>query len=156
MASLLRAGAADYLELPEDLKKLAQITMALTLRVDFPLRGARAAAPDNEEIPAETKLERLVTADLGDLLAQIRRVAPQDGSLLFTGETGTGKTALARLIHDLSPRHAEPFLVVDCGALSPGLIESELFGHVKGAFTGADRDRTGKNGLSRGRYNPSR
>ncbi len=144
VAALLRAGAADYLELPRDLKKLAQLTMALTLRVDFPLRGARVPRRDNQEGPAEPELERLVTADLGDLLAQVRRVAPQDGTLLFTGETGTGKTALARLIHDLSPRRAQPFLVVDCGALSPGVIESELFGHVKGAFTGAERDRPGK------------
>src|SRR5262249_5020058 len=65
-------------------------------------------------------------------------------TLLLTGETGTGKTRLARLIHSLSPRRHEPFLVVDCGAISQTLIESEMFGHVKGAFTGADRDRPGK------------
>jgi DNA-binding NtrC family response regulator len=74
----------------------------------------------------------------------VLRVAPQETTLLLTGETGTGKTRLARLIHDLSPRRAEPFLVVDCCALSAGLVESELFGHIKGAFTGADRDRPGK------------
>jgi DNA-binding NtrC family response regulator len=78
------------------------------------------------------------------LREQLRRVAPQETTLLLTGETGTGKTRLARLVHELSPRHEEPFLVVDCGALSADLIESELFGHVKGAFTGADRDRPGK------------
>jgi len=75
---------------------------------------------------------------------QVTRVAPQETTLLLTGETGTGKTRLAKLIHQLSPRRNEPFLVVDCGAVSPNLIESEMFGHVKGAFTGADRDRQGK------------
>src|SRR5262249_56267045 len=86
----------------------------------------------------------VVTGDMGDVIAQVRRVAPQDTTLLLSGETGTGKTALARLIHELSPRRNEPFLVVDCAALSAGVIESELFGHVKGAFTGAERDRQGK------------
>src|SRR5262245_9955680 len=81
---------------------------------------------------------------MADLKEQVARVAPQDITVLLTGETGTGKTRLARLIHDLSPRRAEPFLVVDCGALSAHLIESELFGHVKGAFTGAERGRLGK------------
>src|SRR5262249_55621970 len=65
-------------------------------------------------------------------------------TLLLTGETGTGKTRLAQLIHQLSPRHREPFLVVHCGALSASLIESELFGHIEGAFTGARGDRAGK------------
>jgi two-component system response regulator PilR (NtrC family) len=78
------------------------------------------------------------------LREQLRRVVPQETTLLLTGETGTGKTRLARLLHDLSPRRAEPFRVVDCGALSTTLIESELFGHVKGAFTGAHQDRRGK------------
>ncbi len=81
---------------------------------------------------------------MSELEEQLRRVAPQDTTLLFTGETGTGKTRLARLIHELSARRDEPFLVIDCGALSEHLIESEFFGHVKGAFTGADRDRVGK------------
>jgi two-component system response regulator PilR (NtrC family) len=78
------------------------------------------------------------------LREQLRRVVPQETTLLLTGETGTGKTRLARLVHELSPRREDPFLVVDCGALSATLIESELFGHVRGAFTGADRDRPGK------------
>jgi two-component system, NtrC family, response regulator HydG len=78
------------------------------------------------------------------MMDQLRRVAPKDTTLLFTGETGTGKTRLARLIHEMSPRRDQPFLVVDCGVLSATLIESEIFGHVKGAFTGADRERTGK------------
>jgi DNA-binding NtrC family response regulator len=79
-----------------------------------------------------------------EMTRMIRRVAPQDTTLLFTGETGTGKTRLARLVHELSSRCDEPFVVIDCGSLSPNLIESEMFGHVRGAFTGADRDRQGK------------
>ncbi len=82
--------------------------------------------------------------ELATLRDQVLRVAPQDTTILLTGETGTGKTRLARLIHEMSPRSNEPFLIVDCGALSPSLIESEMFGHVKGAFTGADRERLGK------------
>src|SRR5262249_21671468 len=82
--------------------------------------------------------------ELGKLREQIRRVASQEATLLLTGETGTGKTRLARYIHDHSPRRDEPFLVVDCGALSATLIESEMFRHVKGAFTRAARDRPGK------------
>jgi len=72
------------------------------------------------------------------------RAAAKDTTILLTGETGTGKTVLARQIHDASPRRDRPFLVVDCGALSATLIGSELFGHVRGAFSGADKDRIGK------------
>jgi DNA-binding NtrC family response regulator len=81
---------------------------------------------------------------MGKLMEQIARVAPRDASILLGGETGTGKTRLARLIHELSGRRTEPFLVVNCGALSASLIESEMFGHARGAFTGADRDHVGK------------
>jgi hypothetical protein len=76
--------------------------------------------------------------------AMVRRVAAQETTLLLSGETGTGKTRLARLIHELSPRRRQPFLVIACGALPPTLIESEMFGHLQGAFKGADRDRLGK------------
>jgi DNA-binding NtrC family response regulator len=78
------------------------------------------------------------------LMEQVRRLAPLDTTLLLAGETGTGKTRLARLIHDLSRRRGQPFLVINCGALAETLMESEMFGHTRGAFTGADRDRTGK------------
>jgi DNA-binding NtrC family response regulator len=81
---------------------------------------------------------------MAEVREQIRRVVPQQTTLLLTGETGVGKTRLARLVHELSPRRGEPFLVIDCGAISANLIESEMFGHVRGAFTGADRDRPGK------------
>jgi DNA-binding NtrC family response regulator len=73
----------------------------------------------------------------------LARVAPTTSTVLLLGETGTGKEAFAQALHRASPRAAAPFVVVDCGAIAPQLIESELFGHVKGAFTGATSDRKG-------------
>jgi DNA-binding NtrC family response regulator len=83
------------------------------------------------------------TEVMRSLFASLRRVAPQDTTVLVTGETGTGKELVARAVHDLSPRVASSFIAVNCGALGEGVLESELFGHVKGAFTGAVRDRAG-------------
>jgi DNA-binding NtrC family response regulator len=77
------------------------------------------------------------------LLERIARVAPTETTVLVTGETGVGKELVARAVHRGSPRRDEPFLALNCAALAEGLLESELFGHVRGAFTGAMRDRTG-------------
>ena len=74
----------------------------------------------------------------------MRQIAPTNASVLIFGETGTGKELVARAIHQYSPRRAKPFVALNCGGLSDGTIESELFGHVKGAFTGAHSDREGK------------
>lgn len=77
------------------------------------------------------------------VLARIERIAPSDATVLITGETGSGKEIIARHIHHLSHRHAGPFVAVNCGALSEHLVESELFGHEKGAFTGAQNSKAG-------------
>jgi DNA-binding NtrC family response regulator len=146
--ALMRLGVADCLDRPLDLGRLAYLIDVLTVRCRY---GTRLACPDTERLPPPSPTPGEARAcfytpgsAMGQLMEQVRRVAPQDTTLLLNGETGTGKTRLARLIHDLSPRRIEPFLVVNCGTLSASLIESELFGHARGAFTGADRDRVGK------------
>ncbi len=99
-----------------------------------------------EEIKAEHDFEGIVgeSAELRAVLSQIDRVAQTDVSVLITGETGTGKELIARAIHHRSGRRDRPLIKVNCGALSASLIESELFGHEKGAFTGALKSRVGR------------
>lgn len=79
-----------------------------------------------------------------DVCRLTRKVAASSATVLLTGETGTGKELIARAVHELSPRRSGPFIRVNCGALSESLLESELFGHVKGAFTSANENRTGR------------
>ncbi len=99
-----------------------------------------------EEIKTQHAFEDIVgrSPALRQMLEQAEKVAPGDTTVLVTGETGTGKELLARAIHNLSPRRERPLVVVNCGAISPGLVESELFGHEKGAFTGAVGRRIGR------------
>ena len=99
-----------------------------------------------EEILGEHNFEEIVgnSPQLATVLHMIERVAPTGTTVLILGETGTGKELVARAVHNRSPRRAHPLVKVNCGAISAGLIESELFGHVKGAFTGALERRIGR------------
>lgn len=146
--ALLRLGVADYLARPVDLGRLAYLVDVLTLQARY--TGRRPApAPEPRVDPARLAKEDgsfvyLPTSKMGRLMDQVRRIAAQDTTILLDGETGTGKTRLASHIHQLSSNAGRPFLAINCGALAANLIESEMFGHVKGAFTGADADRVGK------------
>jgi two-component system NtrC family response regulator len=138
--NLLHEGAADLLCLPEDSGKLVRLMNDANRRILSPVREPANTAA-GIDVPVESPAIGFVEAEY---LSQIRRVACQDTTILLTGETGTGKTMLARQIHEASPRKHRPFTVVDCGALAASLIESEMFGHVRGAFTGAEKERIGK------------
>src|SRR5207302_752499 len=131
---------------PLDLNRLGYLIDVLTVRARcvHPRRALSAAVPSSQKNGEADNFAFIHCPEIVPLMEQVRKIAPQDTTVLLNGETGTGKTRLARLIHKLSYRRNEPFMVVDCGALSGNLIESEIFGHVKGAFTGADRPRTGK------------
>ena len=109
-------------------------------RTTLRIRQAR-----EEPLSQKTELAGLKgrSAGMRRLFTRLERLAASDASVLILGETGTGKGAVARALHELSPRSTEPFVVFDCGAVNPNLIEAALFGHVKGAFTGADANRAG-------------
>lgn len=142
---LLRLGVADCLPRPLDVSRLAFLVDILTVRV-------RHGQPD--PVWVGTSSPEGVPLCVGDYLfdawgdnglwEQLRMVAPLETTVLLAGETGTGKTHLARVLHELSPRKEKPFLAVPCSALPVSLFESELFGHVRGAFTTADYDRVGR------------
>lgn len=141
--AMLRTGATDYFGLPGDVKKLAYLFEVLAAKAEE--RGPAASSPSTLPFPTRREsLSFMLSPEIVEVMDQVRKVVAKDATLLLTGETGTGKTRLARHIHELSPRRKQPFLIVDCGALSANLVESEMFGHVKGAFTDASRDRTGK------------
>jgi DNA-binding NtrC family response regulator len=103
------------------------------------------AAPVEVEIHGGDELGGVIgrSAAMRRLMAQVGRAAQSDVSVLVTGESGTGKELIARALHDLGPRRGKPFVTVDCGSLPPTLIASELFGHERGAFTGAERQHVG-------------
>jgi transcriptional regulator with PAS, ATPase and Fis domain len=104
--------------------------------------GFTVGVPTAEEALTQRLAEQ--TLSLAPLAERLTLAAMYDITVLLTGETGTGKTHLARLMHDSSPRRRGPFVTVPCGAIPSELLESTFFGHVKGAFTGADRDRQGR------------
>ena len=135
----MRDGAFDYLTKPFDLPSLrAAVDRAVKQRA---LIQATAPAPPPAEAPGD--MVGTSAAMLG-VWKLIGRAAASDAPVLITGETGTGKELVARAIHRYSPRVAKPFVAVNLAALPPGLIESELFGHERGSFTGASARRSGR------------
>jgi two-component system, NtrC family, response regulator AtoC len=137
----LRAGASDYLMKPLRPAQLEVVFQRLAAR--------RTLESEVETLRAELQ----ETGKLGELIGKsaamvkvfdtVRRVARSNAPVLITGQSGTGKEVVARTIHRLSRRASAPFVAFNCGAISPTLIESELFGHERGAFTGADKRRIG-------------
>ena len=123
---------------PEHAALLTEVVRELGRSGEFP-----TARQESLEVLLSRRLLAL-TPSLLPLVDRIALAANHDVTVLLNGETGTGKTYLARLIHEYSPRKQHRFLTVPCGALSANLVESEFFGHVKGAFTGADRPKIGK------------
>ena len=137
----MRHGASDYLVKPVDFARvrmvLANVTRTRDLKLQIgSLRGElRKLGRFGPLIGASPQMQKVY-----DLIG---KVAPTEATILVLGETGTGKELVAETVHSLSRRHKEPFLPINCGAVSPNLIESELFGHERGSFTGADRQHRG-------------
>ena len=138
----MKLGAVDYLTKP-----LRADELLLSIQKVLGFRSIQ-----NRVVKLESQLQSVTPktelVGLSQAIQQARetaqKVAPSDITVLLLGESGTGKDLLARMIHQCSPRRAQPFVVVDCGSLSETLLESEVFGHEKGAFTGAEARRIGK------------
>jgi DNA-binding NtrC family response regulator len=134
-----RNGAFDYIAKPFELDRMLETLK----RAEAVLQGADAGDEDSEidDLP-ETEMVGSSPCMI-EIYKTISRVAPTDATVLLEGETGTGKELVARLIHRNSKRAAQMFQPVDCASVAPSLLESELFGAMKGAYTGAERDRIG-------------
>jgi len=140
-ADIADSAVCAHLRVPFDRDQLERV-----LRQDLTanLRMKPSPTADCRQVRTSHITYRTYTPQVFQILEHLTRVSVHDVTILLIGETGTGKTTLARMVHDLSRRAQGRFYALACGALPPELIESELFGHVKGAFTGAERNKEGK------------
>jgi len=131
-----RGGAFDYIAKPFELDHMLDTVKRAEASV---LTNEDDADTDVEDLP----VSEMIGSSAEKIYKTISRVAPTDATVLVEGETGTGKEMIARMVHNNSARATQPFVPVDCASIAPGLLESELFGALRGAYTGADRDRMG-------------
>ncbi len=151
-----KTGEVEYQSVGRDVTELKQTVLALKQANEEVGRLKDRLLAENVYLQEEIKTEHDFTeiigqsAELGKVLDQIKQVAPTEATVLIQGESGTGKELIARAIHHLSSRKNRPLVKVNCAAISAGLVESELFGHEKGAFTGAVHRRIGRFELADG------
>ena len=149
----LKLGAKDFLQKPWDNERLIQI-LRTQLELRSALQGKAKLEAENQawRDAAKTQPEPLVSLSpsMREVYRMVEQVAPADANVLITGENGTGKNVVARLIHERSTRSARPLISVNMGGIPENLFESEMFGHVKGAFTDARADRVGRFELADG------
>ncbi|HKQ56902.1 MAG TPA: sigma-54 dependent transcriptional regulator [Candidatus Eisenbacteria bacterium] len=146
----VRGGARDYIEKPWDNARLLA-TLRSQIELSGALRRARRLEMENRLLAADGVPAMIAeSAVMRPVLELIARVGPSDASVLITGEHGTGKELVARILHAASPRAGRPMVTVNVGGLSEGVFESEVFGHERGAFTGARAERLGRFELADG------
>src|SRR5260370_4233304 len=133
-----QGGAFDYIPKPFELDQMLDTVKRAEAAV-----GEHAEEKESEidDLPVSEMIGS--SAKMIEIYKTISLVAPTNATALIEGETGTSKEMIARIVHTNSPRAQQPFIPVDCGSIAPSLIQSELFGALKGAYTGADRDRMG-------------
>jgi len=144
----IKAGAHDYISKPFDNYEVIRVIRRALTERELKRKINALSRQKQEDIPLK---EIMGPSDaVARLIAEVNRVAGSDFNVVIIGETGSGKEVVARAIHQASPRSKGPFIPVDCGAIPETLLESELFGHEKGAFTGADAQKRGKLEMAEG------
>jgi two-component system, NtrC family, response regulator HydG len=138
----IQAGASTYLTKPLDINELRTATEKASQSQRLQRSNIELQKQLNEKFGFEGVIGN--SEAMHSVVAKLRQIAPTSASVLITGESGTGKELVAKALHVNSPRKNKPFVPLNCAELSENILESELFGHVKGAFTGADRDRIGR------------
>src|SRR4051794_3983202 len=137
----IQAGATSFLPKPLDINELRTVVD----KASQSRRLARSNLELQKQLNERFGFEGVIgnSPVMHAVVARLRQIAPTSATVLITGESGTGKELVAKAVHNNSPRRYKPFVPLNCAALSENILESELFGHVRGAFTGADRERKG-------------